>query len=92
MKLFSVLDVKSDSFQAPFAAPTNGVATRMFGDAASDRKTVIGLHPEDFKLVLVGMFNESTGELQAMEHQSLGFATEFVSGFDPDRRQEVPRG
>lgn len=42
-------------------------AIRMFGDVASDRNTMIGLHPNDFELCCVGQFDESTGNLVGCE-------------------------
>lgn len=61
--LFSIFDLKSRAFTAPFAAPNRAVAERVFFDAQQDNDTLYGQHPEDFELVEVGAFNVATGEI-----------------------------
>lgn len=78
VKVYSILDVKSDTFSPPFIAPTNGVATRMFFEIATDGQSTIAKHPEDFKLVLIGEFDDASGDISAVAHVSLGFATEYI--------------
>lgn len=75
---FSVFDVKADAFSAPFWKQTIGQAMRDFGDLANDRNTTVGRHPEDFKLVQIGEFEDSDGRLLPSEHRSLGFAADLV--------------
>lgn len=80
LKLFSVFDVKADSYSPPFAAPTVGHAMRSFQQLAEDKNGLPGKYPGDFKLVELGTFNDVTGNLQAVEHPvSLGFASDFLA-------------
>lgn len=78
LRAFSVFDVKSDTFSAPFWKGTIGQALRDFADLANDMNSTVGRHPEDFKLVQVGEFEDTTGGLIACEPVSLGFAYELV--------------
>lgn len=78
LKVYSIFDVKADVFNAPFFTGTHGLAIRNFKDVANDKATSIGKYPADFKLVCIGSYDDSRGLLVASEHESLGFATEFV--------------
>lgn len=76
---FSVFDVKSDTFSPPFWKATVGQAVRDFADVANDPNTTIGRHPEDYKLVQVGEFDDALGSfIQGSQLVSLGFATDHV--------------
>lgn len=76
--MYAVFDVKSDTFGVPFCSPNDGMAKRSFMDIANNPDTLVGRHPEDFKLVRIGLFNDESGEVQAVQFASLGFGTEFV--------------
>lgn len=76
---FSIFDVKSDTYSPPFFKPAIGAALRDFEDLANDRNTTIGRHPEDFKLVQVGEFDDTSGAfVQGSQIVSLGFASDLV--------------
>lgn len=86
---FSVFDVKADTYSPPFWKSTVGQAVRDFGDLAQDKNTTVGRHPEDYKLVQVGEFDDATGLLiQGSQIVSLGFASDHVL---PKDVVEVPR-
>lgn len=78
LRAFAVFDVKSDSYSAPFWKSTVGQALRDFADLANNKDTTVGRHPEDFKLVQVGEFEDSSGVLFPCEPVSLGFATDHT--------------
>lgn len=78
LKAFSVFDVKVDAYKQPFFLPTNGAAVRAFADAVNDEKTEVSRHPEDYKLICLGEFDDETGILSPSVPQSLGFGTEYV--------------
>lgn len=80
MKLFafSVYDVKADIYNVPFFAPTVGVALRNFGDLAKDPQSFISRHPQDYKLVEVGEYDDQVGLLTPMTHIGLGFAADYL--------------
>lgn len=77
-KVFAVFDVKADVWKPPFTCQTRGVAVRAFGDAANDSESDIARHPEDYKLVLIGEWDDAHGLVRPVEHESLGFASDYV--------------
>lgn len=63
MKLFSVFDEKMERFASPFMAVAEGQAARMFGDLVLEAGHPFEKHPADYKLYLVGVMDELSGEL-----------------------------
>ena len=61
INVYSLLDVAVGSFNAPFYAPNDRVAMRICSDVAEDSETLIGKHPEDFELHLLGTFDDQDG-------------------------------
>lgn len=62
-KLYAIKDNKVGFMNAPFIAPNNAAAIRMFGDTATNSETMIYKHPEDYELYHMGEMDENTGEL-----------------------------
>ena len=62
-KLYTVYDVKSETYTAPTAHPARGQAIRSFSDAVNSGQGVISDHPADFTLFEIGEFDINTGEL-----------------------------
>lgn len=62
-RMFSVHDVKCNTFLSPFIAPTNGSAIRSFSDIVNQPESVIHKHPEDYNLYFVGEFEQDSGAL-----------------------------
>lgn len=61
MNMYSVRDVKTDTYSFPFQAPTNSAAIRSFGDLVGDEGNLVHRHPEDYSLYYVGAFDNVTG-------------------------------
>lgn len=81
MKLFAfaIFDNKADSFNTPFFYAARGQAVRAFADLANDPQSTVSKHPEDFKLVCIGEYNDATGKLDGYAtFESLGFAHEYT--------------
>lgn len=61
--VFSVRDIKADSFGQPFYSTSKGQAVRSFSDevnrAAQDN--LLYQHPEDFELFILGEFDTDDG-------------------------------
>ena len=76
---YSIRDGKGCIFGRPFFQVNNSVAMRTFQDLVADPQTEIHRHPDDFKLYLVGSFDDNTGVL-APEVQPvfLAHGTDFV--------------
>ena len=62
IKAYALKDILVEAFNAPFYAPNDRVAQRVCSDVASDPETLIGKHPEDFDLYLLGEFDDHSGE------------------------------
>lgn len=90
-KMFAVLDVKANAFSPPFTAHTTGLATRMFTDAANDPNSTINKYPSDFRLGLIGTFDDNNGQLAAETITWLGFATDYIRNDDDQRLRVAPR-
>lgn len=80
LKIFGIYDVKADAFaRPPFFLSTIGQATRAFGDLALDKNTDVGMHPEDYKLMCLGVFDNESGKVEGFGNpESIGFAIEFI--------------
>lgn len=76
--VYAVFDVKADAYISPFFQSNDGMARRVFSDGANDKETMLGRHPEDYKLVRVGKFDDRTGVITEDVHESLGFASDYV--------------
>ena len=77
-KLFiSIFDRKAGSWSFPCQADNKATALRMFADLVSDNRTLVGQHPEDFDLFVVGSFDLSTGTVCA-DKVHLGDGREYV--------------
>ncbi|WNK14367.1 MAG: nonstructural protein [Microvirus sp.] len=78
LKMFAVFDNKADLYLTPFFMPANGQAVRAFSDLANDVATIVGRHPDDYKLVFVGELDDATAEFYPAGLVSLGFGSDFV--------------
>lgn len=61
--LISIFDKKAESWSFPAQADNKATALRMFADLVSDKRNLVGQHPEDFDLFIVGSFSVSSGAL-----------------------------
>lgn len=77
-KVFAVFDTKSDSYGTPFFMPTRGMAIRAFADLVKDNSTTIARHPGDYKLCMIGEFDDAKGMLIPGEIESCGFASDYA--------------
>lgn len=76
--LISVRDSKAESWSAPFTADNKAVALREFGTLVQDGRTLVGQHPADFDLFVVGIFDTSLGEVESMDSEHLANGLDFV--------------
>lgn len=76
--MFSIYDSKSDTFQTPFFAQSNGTGVRMFHKLANDSDTIVGQYPSDFTLFEIGQFDDTNGTVMPYEAaKNLGLAITF---------------
>ena len=78
-KIFCVYDNKSKAYLNPWFLPNAEMAKRSFADSvnASDRNP-ISLHPEDYVLYEVGVFDSDSGIIQHVDpHVNHGTGISF---------------
>lgn len=86
MYVYSVLDAKAASYSYPFVAQNNALAIRMFEQTALDQNSMIYKYPEDYTLVVIGTFDDNTGEVEPVKIDHVAKGTDFfaltVKGLD----------
>lgn len=65
MLAFSIKDEKAGLFSPPFFVRHAAMAVRMAEQACMDKKSNLGMYPEDFALYEVGEFDEERGTLDS---------------------------
>lgn len=77
--LYSVFDSKVQLFAEPFFMRTRGEALRGWQEVANDKNTNICRYAEDFSLMEIGSFDESTGTFENLPSgpQNMGLAAQF---------------
>jgi len=80
LKVFSIFDSKSSCYKQPFFARATGEGVRIFEDIANmtNENNQVNLHPEDFILYEIGIYDDSTGNIEPVQHVTLGKAIEFI--------------
>lgn len=76
--MVSIFDVAVGSFNRPFFCRTVAEARRIFADEVARPDSPLNAHPEDYRLVKLGEFEETTGEVigSLKDQQSLGSASD----------------
>lgn len=64
---YSVQDIKSGRFNAPFFVQSHAEALRMFDQNCKNPETLWNKYPSDFSIFLVGQFDDTTGHLETKE-------------------------
>lgn len=61
--MYSIYDICTGMYEAPFLASNDQVAIRTVRDIVMFKDTMIKRHPEDYRLFYVGSYNKSLGML-----------------------------
>ena len=77
--VYSVFDSKSAIYDRVWQAVSDPAAIRSFTDIALDATHPIGMHPEDYSLFKVGMFDDNTGALMHCDPKCIARAHELVA-------------
>lgn len=78
LQVFSVWDEKGTVFSSPFFMANKGLAIRGFSDLVKDKSTRVAQHPEDYKLYLIGEFDDNSGQLVSDKPEFLCHGSDFV--------------
>lgn len=74
MNIYSVHDSKAEAYLTPLFAPTDGVALRMFVQAAQEEGHQFNKHAADFTLFKIGSFDQITGMIDGQVPETIGNA------------------
>ena len=79
VKLYAVVDRISGIYDGPHKAINDGQFLRSFADSVTDPKSGIYNHPEDFYAVVLGSYNDATGQIVPTDGgaQRIADATDF---------------
>lgn len=64
MRLYSLFDRCHGQHGAPYQAPNDALAVRLFEEAAMDSASLFSKFPDDFTIFYVGDFDENTAQFQ----------------------------
>lgn len=88
-KLYSMKDVKAESFGPLMTVPTKGLLLRMLADTVSDPRNVIAQYPGDFVVYEIGEFDPSSGELNVLSTPAYVVSVADVARQVSDARKPV---
>ena len=87
-KVFAVYDSKAEAYLPPFFAQTDGLAIRLFQQAANEENHNFNKWSEDYTLFTIGEWDQDSGTLFAAKaNTSLGTALQYRD----DRLLEIER-
>jgi len=77
-KLFSIFDEKAKAYLPPFILHQTAMAIRSFSDACKDPEHRFHLHPEDYCLYQIGIFDDETATISELKK------TAIITGLETD--------
>lgn len=91
IKIFTVFDQKAEAYKEPFYQPQTGQGVRIFADCINKQDHPFNLHPEDYTLFEIGLYDEESGEIAPHSPlKSLGNGVEFIKSLSlPDYVDET---
>lgn len=67
LPMFSIYDIKAETFFPPMLAGNVAEALRVFGDLLTDAQSKLSKHPTDYRLYRLGEFHVDTGAVVALD-------------------------
>jgi len=67
LQMFTVYDVKAETYSQPITAPTINTMGRILGDVLAEGQHAYAKHPEDYVLFHLGEFDDSTGQVDLLK-------------------------
>ena len=80
-KIYAIRDNKVGTFAPPCLFENDATAIRAFGDLVSrDKDSLMHLHPEDFSLWCIGLFDVGNGRIEQTPEdvRTLANASDFI--------------
>lgn len=66
-KIYSLKDLKTDTFKQPFFQHSKGEALRTVTDLAKDPQSIVQRYPDDFHLYEIGTYNDENADIRVHE-------------------------
>jgi len=88
MKIFAMLDIKANHYLQPFPESSTISALRGFDVAVNSKESVFSKFPDDFCLMELADFDQSTGEISPHAPQNLGSARTVLK--TPQHQNSLP--
>lgn len=76
--LYSIRDIKLDSYSNPMCLVNDGHAIRTIGDEMRRDGNAFSAHPEDYELFRLGQFDSDTGLYDTHAPKSIVLLSELV--------------
>lgn len=64
LQLIAIYDRKAQEYTPPQCYPTLGVAERGFTDAVNNTDSHLHKHPEDYSMMVLGIYDSETGRFE----------------------------
>ncbi len=77
--MYSIYDTASGLYSHPVYEQSDKAAIRSFSNIATAADSNVGLHPEDYSLFRLGLFNDTDGRLHNEKNECLCTALECVA-------------
>ena len=77
MNIYAIHDLKAEAYLKPFFAEADGLAIRMFQEAANDPEHGFHKYAEDYTLFAIGVWDERAGVVHASTQKPLGTAIQY---------------
>ncbi len=88
-QIFVIYDNKADAYLPPWFVTTNAMAVRAFSDCVNDPKHNFGMHPEDYTLFKIGVFDNANANIQAHGPITMGNGVEYKNKLDHELQKLV---
>lgn len=76
--VFSIYDEKAQAFLPPFVLPKTAMAVRTFSDCVNSSDHQFSLHPQDYTLFNLGIWDDETGEYTIDQKKALHNGVELI--------------
>lgn len=82
-----IKDIKANVYQKPFACDNLVTAERVMYSLVKDENSLLSQYPEDFQMMVIGKFDDVTGDLEVIKETMIIDGNQAASSMDAFRRQ-----
>lgn len=78
-KMYTIHDIKAETFMVPFFQQNDETAKRLMTHSANNPEHFVGKNPADYTLFYIGEYEDNSGAITpALKIKNLGNGLEFV--------------